>query len=728
MNTINNFYINSSDLAKNLIKEQQGDSNHQSDMASLSNQISLRHQESLSEPVFRDNLADLSSKIGTFGSGDLTIATKPLPPQFPPNGTGPLVDTFAKELETFSNQLEKAADDLKAKYDNPEVGAFEKAAGKVARAAEEVRENPGSEDAIEEFETVTDELKNTAHDLKGAIDDTQYQKITSAVDKFETSTDHMLAADDGEADMAGAIFKTNDALELLVAATAGDHAFPGNDDVPSDPYQELNSLVNKINSLIITLMDKLGIKDDDAEPIEEMMEELQDAVKAFKKDQTSESSIEGLMKKAAGLEKALGGLENKVDENTYKSIPKDEVADLKEAIDKLAGLDGKETEINKVTPEIVQHMKAVAEAMEKGIDGDKSIVEEPDFGPPVTKPEQGQLAEILKKLNEFVDDGGVSSVTEPDFGPPVTKPGQEELAEILNSLKKMLDDGGVSSVTEPDFGPPVTKPEQGELAEILKKLNEFVDSTHDDFRPLATKPSPADETKVPDSTIDLLEEILSLLRKETDLVDTVSTFPLEIDEDNAILAEVLNDGSTTGNTTDETTLGTAGEVALSDGSTTGQPAVPAASIPEDPKDILKPQTLADLENATDNLRSSSDNLAATFNTTDLDAFVTDTVELEIAGNDLLRDPSQVNIDAFLGKTADLSSSLGKLKDKIDPELHEQLSALVGTFETSVQLANELSSDPDRLGKLVAVAVLNLDGLSSLIDKAVENKEAETEIA
>jgi hypothetical protein len=124
-----------------------------------------------------------------------------------------------EKLEELAGQLETAADELKAKYDNAAVDNFEVAAGKVARAAEEVRENPTDEAAIEEFETATDELKNAAHTLEGEIGDEKYQKIVTAVDGFETAADHMLAADDGEADMAGAVSKALDALSSLLDAT-----------------------------------------------------------------------------------------------------------------------------------------------------------------------------------------------------------------------------------------------------------------------------------------------------------------------------------------------------------------------------------------------------------------------------------------------------------------------------------------------------------------------------
>jgi hypothetical protein len=116
----------------------------------------------------------------------------------------------------------------------------------------------------------------------------------------------------------------------------------------------------------------------------------------------------------------------------------------------------------------------------------------------------------------------------------------------------------------------------------------------------------------------------------------------------------------------------------------------------------------------------------------LDAFVTATANLEVAGNEMLKHPSQANIDAFLTKSADLGTAVEGLKDKIDPELHGDIKTIVGTFEHSANLANILSSsdgegDSERVDKMIAVAVLKLDALSSLINDAVESKVAETDM-
>lgn len=269
-----------------------------------------------------------------------------------------------EKLEALAGQLETAADDLKAEHDNAAVDAFESAAGKVARAAEEVRENPTDESAIEEFETATDELKNAAHALEGEIGDGQYQEIVSAVDGFETATDHMLAADDGEADMAGAVAKASDALETLLSATTG---LPAEGDVEAvDPYKDLDALSDQLNALTSGLMDKFGV--DELAAYEEATEQLEETIDAFNADPTSEASIEGLEQASDGLKTATAGLEGKIDDSIYQNVSA-AVNAFETAVDKLAGLDGQQAEVDKVALEMAQALKNVVEATSEGIEG-----------------------------------------------------------------------------------------------------------------------------------------------------------------------------------------------------------------------------------------------------------------------------------------------------------------------------------------------------------------------
>jgi tetratricopeptide (TPR) repeat protein len=268
-----------------------------------------------------------------------------------------------KKLEEQAGQLETAADALKAEHDNAAVDAFEVAAGKVARAAEEVRENPTDESAIEEFETATDELKNAAHALEGEIGDKQYQKIASAVDEFEKATDHLLAADDGEADMAGAMSKASNALESLVEATTG--MVPEADDVKtSDTYKALNEVNEMLNALVGDLTVEFGGREVDTY-LGLSVENLEEAIDTFIADPTSEASIEGLEHAADVLKNAAGYLDDEAVSTAANAF--------EDTADQLAGLDGQQAEVDKVASDMVQVLKDVVKAVKSTIEEGNTV-------------------------------------------------------------------------------------------------------------------------------------------------------------------------------------------------------------------------------------------------------------------------------------------------------------------------------------------------------------------
>jgi lipopolysaccharide export system protein LptC len=313
-----------------------------------------------------------------------------------------------KKLEEQAGQLETAADNLKAEHDNAAVDAFEVAAGKVARAAEEVRENPTDESAIEEFETATDELKNSAHALEGEIGDKQYQKIASAVDKFEKATDHLLAADDGEADMAGAMSKASNALESLVEATTG--MAPVTDDVKASDTHALNELSEQLLSLVNDLMDKFGV--DELADFEAAVEQLEEAVDTFNADPTSEASIEGLEKAADGLKQATAGLKGKTDDSNYEAVSTAANA-FEDAVDQLAGLDGQQAEVDKVASDMVQTLKDVVKAVKSAIEDGNTVVP-PSINDADIDTSRGlnQLSEqLLSLVNDLIDKLGAKDVS-----------------------------------------------------------------------------------------------------------------------------------------------------------------------------------------------------------------------------------------------------------------------------------------------------------------------------
>jgi hypothetical protein len=792
INSPNHFFIGnkiSKEDAQDLINEGRGQEVHESDLGFFYERISLSKQASQLQrdtaPAFRESLANVGSKVATYSSSKNDNSVS-----YAPNDPAPRLTIFQlppeRVLEDLANQLESATDDLKAKYNNTAVDAFEAAAGKVARAAEEVRENPGSEAAIEEFETATDELKNTAHALEGQIDDKQYQKIASAVDAFETATDHMLAADDGEADMANAIYKASDALGLLVDATAGVGNTPtGNDNAPSDPFTMLEKLSNELNSLISTLMDQFGINNDVAMPLEDATEQLEDAFDAFKKNPTDETSIEGLEKAMDALKKATDGLNGKVDENILTAVNS-----FEKTANKLLGLDGQQTKVSQVASEMAQRLEELNRAVSDSIDGDKYVVTEPvvtdpDFGPVVTKPADetkvpdstmAMLKEILRRL-DALESGGlpITGDIDPGFSREVDAL-DETTQEILDRLDSLESEGDLAesrevlypaqtegSTTDSTTGEPAvpamleskTIADLKEATNTLKSYSEdlgaiFNTSDLDAFVAatvalaeagdnLSKDPSQANINAFLEKTAGLSAAAQGLEGKiDPNLYDNISAL-VDKFENGASLANAL---SADDDASDSKMVGQLIAVAVNnlDGLSSlvkdtvetkeNEMKDTATSIPEDPKGILKPKTLADLEKATDNLKFSSEDLGAIFNTMDLDAFEAATKDLEKAGDDLLKDPSQANIDAFLAKSADLSSAALGLEGKIDPNLYDKVSALVDKFENGANLANALSSadgegDPEMVGQLIAVAVHNVNGLSSLINEAVESKENES---
>ena len=398
------------DQAQSMIDNGEGDNVHKSNVGYFYEKVWMdgRHSES------NFDAASVSEESEPRSDETVSVSTRSHPDSIKDavshthTATDMELSPEAEKLEQLANQLESAADELKARYNNAAVNAFEAAAGKVARAAEEVRENPGSEAAVEEFETATDELKNAAHALEGDIGNEQYQKIVSAVDDFETSTDHLLAADDGEAEMAGAMSKAYDALESLVEATTG-RGLPDKGDVRvADTYTQLDKLSNEINSLISRLMDKLGVDDAAAAPAEEAAEQLEDAVDKFIANPSSESSIEGLEKATDTLKNALTELKGKVDESAYQDMS-NALNGLEETVDKLSGLDGQPSKVDNVASEIAQALKEVVKAISDGIEG----------GTTATKPaESDKIPEsTLIKLKEVLEE--------------LTARGQEDILDTL---------------------------------------------------------------------------------------------------------------------------------------------------------------------------------------------------------------------------------------------------------------------------------------------------------
>ncbi len=594
-----------------------------------------------------------------------------------------------EKLEASAGKLETAADELKAEHDNAAVDKFEAAAGKVARAAEEVRENPTDENAIEELETAADELKNAAHALEGEIGDEKYEKISSAVDAFETATDHLLAADDGEADMAGAVSKATTALDTLVDATAGAEV-AADVDTAVDPYQELDTLSDKLNSLTSGLMDKFSIAELDA--YEEATELLEEAIDAFIADPTSEASIEGLEKAADALKNATDALDGKIDAGTYKDVSA-AVTAFEEVVDKLAGLDGLQSEVDAVAAEIVTALKEVVRATKEGIEGDSAIV------------------------TTTVNANDDTSATEDTTTDTTTDTGAEsdavEVNPLLNGLEQATDDlKGFSDGLGADTGMPELVAFETATVKLETAANNLLaDPSQENIDAFEVA---ADDLKA--ATHALEGKIDDSVYQQA--VTAVDDFEAAVD----LAIGYYADGDTA-ETDAQITLATSSLQSLAD-------------IVEDAVTVEVEAGVADtteanpvsseLKEAINGLKSISDGLGANTGIPEIAAFETATVNLERAGNAMLADPSQANIDAFEAASDELKAATYGLEGKIDDALYQDITTAVDDFESAVNLAVTYAAegDTDKMNEQITLATSSLENMADLVKDAITPAEVD----
>ncbi len=726
----------------------------QSDLKTLMEQAqdegNFNYQSSENKP----NLFDTSSVFG-----NISDALKKLPAGSDILSSSLDLSSKAGELKDLTLNLEMAARDLKNEHKNAAVSEYAAAASKVDAAAEQVRLNPTSEKAIEEFETAVDELKNKALALEGEIGEKQYSKIASAVKEFETATDHMLGADDGEADMAGAISDASDALELLNEATSGK--------TQSDQaYSDLNKLGNKLNSSISKLMDAFNIEDKLAELLEDVTEQLQDAIRAFIDDPTDEDNIENLVKSAGTFEKLTTDLKGKIDEDSYQNISK-VAASFKESTDKLLGKDGNQSEVDKVVPEITQSLEKLVAGVSDGI----SNVETMDTN--IQK-----FREMLDKMEADAkgeDIGSVSKAEVQEILAEIEK--KDELAQAVEDLKLaqtgkdlegILEAGNISKAQIQEILAELEKNElwQGPLIVDAADLNDiFNPKTLTDMAnatdALETITKDLDTYNIPELTA-FKEDAKSLNTAAKNLKDDPSLENAKAFHDAAIQLQESKDGLK--EVLDETTFSkldaavnnfeTAVDVgrAYSENGDSDQVDKQIADatngineiakivgnakmidsiknamadLGEVPiKDNLKPKTLADLENVTNDLETLTRPLDNS-EITELAAFEDATVRVKTDLEAMLKDPSPENIEKFAEAAEDLNTAVSKLERVLDTETFEKLRFDTDTFMNSVNLAIEFSQDgnTDEMNKQITIATNSLQGVvNTVVDTYKEAME------
>ncbi|MEE9302946.1 MAG: hypothetical protein V3U84_04085, partial [Thiotrichaceae bacterium] len=143
-----------------------------------------------------------------------------------------------------------------------------------------------------------------------------------------------------------------------------------------------------------------------------------------------------------------------------------------------------------------------------------------------------------------------------------------------------------------------------------------------------------------------------------------------------------------------------------------------ADTMETVKDILKPKTVADMQDAVDNLASFSNGLGDHYDIPELNAFNTAATELAEAGHKMLEDPTAANINLFQEKADDLVAAKDGLEDNIDPEVFKNVDTAVNNFKTAVDHAvtHYEDGDTEQFNEQITIAS---NSMNSVVDIAKE---------